>query len=72
MNEGGHSDDSHSQKHEVLGHRHKLGSVTNTNYTSYSYVYGLTIKQCDVYLGMSYDLVEGEVCNSRTIKQQMY
>ncbi len=35
INEGGHSNDSNSQKHEVLGHRHKLGSVANTRHASY-------------------------------------
>lgn len=33
---------------------------------------GSTAKRCDVYLRMSNGLIEGEVCNSCTTKQQIY
>lgn len=33
---------------------------------------GSTTKQCDVYLRINNDLVEGEVCNLGTTKQQIY
>lgn len=33
---------------------------------------GSTTKRCDVYLRMNDELVEGEVCNLGTTKQQIY
>ncbi len=65
MNEGGHSDDSNSQKHEVLGHRHKLGSVTNTQIISFYEQWLMTPNINSKYIKVRVKSILRNVINAR-------